>query len=29
MSVYDVPPGQTFSPYHFEWTDVERRDSIS
>ena len=23
MSVYDVPPGQTFSPYHFEWTDEE------
>jgi uncharacterized cupin superfamily protein len=23
MSVYDVPPGQAFSPYHFEWTDEE------
>jgi uncharacterized cupin superfamily protein len=23
MSVYDVPPGEAFSPYHFEWTDEE------
>ena len=23
MSVYDLPPGQSICPYHFEWTDEE------
>ena len=23
MSVYDLPPGEAISPYHFEWTDEE------
>ena len=23
MSVYDLPPGETIGPYHFEWTDEE------
>jgi uncharacterized cupin superfamily protein len=23
MSVYDLPPGETICPYHFEWTDEE------
>ncbi|MDX6402164.1 MAG: hypothetical protein QOF27_2770 [Gaiellaceae bacterium] len=23
MSVYDVPPGESIGPYHFEWTDEE------
>ncbi|HKO28412.1 MAG TPA: cupin domain-containing protein, partial [Solirubrobacteraceae bacterium] len=23
MSIYDLPPGESICPYHFEWTDEE------
>jgi uncharacterized cupin superfamily protein len=29
MSVYDLPPGQSICPYHFEWTDEEWLIAIS
>ena len=25
MSIYELPPGQAICPYHFEWTDEEKR----